>query len=259
MYFPTTDVLSPAVAGVPAAEIVSFETEDGITLAGWFVPAAVPSRRATVIVFNGNGGNRSYRGPLAAALADAGLSVLLFDYRGYGGNAGAPTEAGLAADARAARAYVASRPDVDPGRIVFFGESLGGAVAIALAAERPPAALILRSPFISATAIGQHHYRWLPVRWLLRDRYPSIDRIGRIDRPVLFIAGDRDSIVPADQTRALYEAAREPKALVIIPGADHNDAALLNGARMIREVLRFLDEHVPDINPGSTAAGPIPQ
>jgi fermentation-respiration switch protein FrsA (DUF1100 family) len=102
-----------------------------------------------VLVFNGNGGNRAHRAPLAAALSRSGLAVLLFDYRGYGGNPGAPTEPGLLADARAARAYLASRPGVDPGRLVYLGESLGAAVAVALAVEVPPLALVLRSPFTS--------------------------------------------------------------------------------------------------------------
>jgi fermentation-respiration switch protein FrsA (DUF1100 family) len=194
-----------------------------------------------VLVFNGNGGNRAYRAPLAEALRRRGFGVLLFDYRGYGGNAGTPSEAGLTADARAARAYAASRGDADPSRLIYFGESLGAAVAVRLAAEHPPAALILRSPFTSLADIGGHHYPFLPVRWLLRDRFASIDLIGRLRSPLLVIAGDRDRIVPTDHSRRLYAAAAAAarKKIVIVPGADHNDYELLAGDAMIEAIVEF--------------------
>ena len=161
--------------------------------------------------------------------------------RRYGGNAGAPTQSGLEADARAARAYLARRPDVDAARLVYFGESLGAAVAVGLATEHPPAALVLRSQFTSMADVGAVHYPILPVRLLLRDRYDSIGRIRRITAPLLVIAGSRDSIVPLDQSRRLYEAAAEPKTLMVIDGADHNDAALLIGSAMIESIATFLD------------------
>jgi hypothetical protein len=181
---------------------------------------------------------------LARALAAEDLAVLLFDYRGFGGNPGSPTETGLKADARAARDYLIRHQGVDANHLVYFGESLGSAVAVALAQEHPPAALILRSPFTSAIEVGQFHYRLLPVQWLLRDRFTSIDRIGHIRSPVLVIAGDRDGIVPVDQSRRLYSAANEPKALVIISGADHNDEVLQAGRQMIDAILQFLTANV---------------
>jgi fermentation-respiration switch protein FrsA (DUF1100 family) len=240
LYIPFGKVASPASVGLLQVEEVSFRTEDGLTLAGWFVPAKSRRPPFTILVFNGNAGNRSLRAPLALALAEAGLAVLLFDYRGYGENAGRPSEAGLVADGRAARAYLEQRRDVDPRRIVYFGESLGTGVAVALALERPPAALILRSPFASMSELGQYHYPFLPVRLLLSDRYPSIERIGQIRRPLLVIAGDRDSIVPPQQSRRLFNAALEPKELAMVPGADHNDYALLAGDLLIEKVVRFV-------------------
>lgn len=240
VYFPTSGVPTPGEIGLTDVEPVTFETIDGISLSGWFFAASGPSPRVTVLVFNGNAGNRAHRGPLAAALHRHGFQVLLVDYRGYGGNAGTPSENGLAVDGRAARAYLAGRLDVDRSRLVYFGESLGTAVAVDLAVEYPPAALVLRSPFTSLADLGQHHYPFLPVRLLLRDRFAAIDRIRRIRVPLLVIAGGHDRIVPIENSRRLYDAAIAPKTLLVLPDADHNDYELLAGDEMIEAMVRFL-------------------
>jgi uncharacterized protein len=240
VYFPTRDVPTPGQIGLTGVEPVMFDTSDGLGLSGWFFPASGPSPRVTVLVFNGNAGNRAHRGPLAAALQRQGLQVLLVDYRGFGGNPGAPSENGLTLDGRAAQAYLARRPDVDPSRLVYLGESLGTAVAVALAVEYPPAALVLRSPFTSMRDLGQRHYPFLPVGLLLRDRFAAIDQIQRIRVPLLVIAGGRDRIVPIENSRRLYDAAAEPKTLLVLPGADHNDYELLAGDEMIQAIVRFL-------------------
>jgi hypothetical protein len=240
MYFPAGGVPTPGELGLTGVEPMTFETIDGLRLSGWFFAASGPSPRVTVVVFNGNAGNRAHRAPLAAALCRHGLQVLLVDYRGYGGNPGAPSKNGLAVDGRAARAYLAGRPDVDRSRIVYFGESLGTAVAVDLAVEHPPAALVLRSPFTSMRDLGQHHYPFLPVDFLLRDRFAAIDQIQRIRVPLLIIAGGRDRIVPIENTRRLYEAAVAPTTLFVLPDADHNDHELLSGDKMIQAVVRFL-------------------
>jgi uncharacterized protein len=242
IYFPFGDVPAAASVGLVDAEAVMFPTDDGLMLNGWLVPARAPATGDVVIVFNGNAGNRGYRADLARGLADRGIAVLLFDYRGYGDNPGSPSEIGLAQDARAARRLVESRKDLDAQRITYFGESLGAAVAIGLALERLPRTLILRSPFTSLVDIGRHHYPFLPVKWLLRDRYPSLDRISHVSCPVLVIAAAHDSIVPTAQSRQLFQAAREPKQLVIVEGADHNDEALAAGPALISAVVIFLRE-----------------
>ena len=248
LYFPTPGPVPPAASVLPGAEDVTFETSDGLRLAGWFVPAPpggpadrVDRARPAVLVCNGNGGDRSMRAPLAAALSRMGLAVLLFDYRGYGGNPGHPTEEGLAADARAALGYLAGRPEVDPERVIYFGESLGAAVALRLATERPPAALVLRSPFASLAEVGRRHYPVLPVSLLLRDRYDSAALAGRLDAPLLVVAGGRDQIVPAGHSRRLFDAAPQPKRLVVLDGAGHNDDELLAGPRLLAELRTFLD------------------
>lgn len=240
IYFPSGELPSPADAGLPHAETVAIWTDDGLTLGGWFVPASPPSKGTTLIVFNGNGGNRANRALLAARLAEHGVASLLFDYRGYGGNPGTPSERGLASDARAARRYLASRGDVDQNRIVYFGESLGSAVAVGLAVEQAPFALILRSPFTSLVDVGRLHYPFLPVALVLRDRFTSRDRIAGVKSPLLVIAAAKDSIVPASQSERLYAAASPPKRLVIIDGAGHNDEEILAGPRVIAAIVDFL-------------------
>lgn len=233
----------PREAGLPSAIDVTIETEDGVTLGAWFVQPLPREQGWTVILFNGNAGNRALRAPLAARLAANGISVLMCDYRGFAGNPGYPTEDALARDARAALRWVVRRHDGNPGPIAYFGESLGTGVAVRLAAESEPAALILRSPFTSMVDVAQFHYPFLPARWLLRDRYPSIERIGRLSCPILVIAAERDSVIPASQSRRLYDAAPATRRRwLLIPGADHNDFEMFAGNALIDEVIRFLYE-----------------
>ena len=236
IYFPSPGPVPSAATVLPNGRDVVIETDDGIRLGAWYFPVAAEA--PAVLVFNGNGGDRSMRWPLAAALNRMGLSVLLFDYRGYGGNPGSPSEDGLAADARAAQEWLAAQPGVE--QIVYFGESLGAAVAVGLAVQRPPAALILRSPFTSLADVAAVHYPWLPVRRVLLDRYPSIDRIASVRAPLLVIAGDSDDIVPEQLSRRLYEAANAPKRYVVVPGAGPNDPARLDGTKMLDALGGFL-------------------
>ena len=238
IYFPFGPVPPPDAVGLDEALAVSFTTEDGLRLEGWLV-RGTPRPVATAIVFNGNGGHRGLRAPLAAGLAARGITTFLFDYRGYGGNPGAPSEAGLISDARAARAYVASRSDLDLSRLFYLGESLGAAVALQLAIEHRPRGLILRSPFSSLTAVGRHHYPALPVGLLLRDRYASIDVIPHLRAPLLMIVGSADRIVPAEDSRRLFTAAPDPKQLLELR-ADHNDYQLLAGEAMVAAIARFV-------------------
>lgn len=235
IYFPIEHV-PPIETMLTGWEEVTLSTDDGLTLDAWYHPPAPAA--AVVIVFNGNAGNRSDRAPLGAALAGGGFGVLLVDYRSYGSNEGHPTEAGLALDARAARRFVGERSPDHP--ICYFGESLGAAVAVELANEFPPAALILRSPFTSLVDIAGVHYPFLPVGVLLRDRYPSLDRIGSIDTPLVVIAGSADSIVPVEQSETIYRAAARPERLLVIDGADHNDFELLAGTDLVNIISEFL-------------------
>ena len=235
IYFPDTAV-PPAGSVLPRAQEITLRTEDGLTLGAWYVAPTGADRGITVLVMPGNAGSRALRAPLARRLAAKGFAVLLLDYRGYGGNPGSPSENGLIADARAACAYLADH-DVPAQRLIYFGESLGAAVATRLATEQPPGGLVLRSPFTDLAAVGSRHYPLLPVRLLLRDRFPVTELIGQVRAPTAVVYGSADTIVPPEQSAAVAAAAGGPVRAVSVAGADHNDAALLEGTELIAAVL----------------------
>jgi len=237
IYFPTAEV-PPLSMTLPGAREIGINTSDGLTLTGWFL--AAPDPTAVVLVLNGNAGNRANRAPLARSLVDRGYDVFLFDYRGYGGTEGSPSEEGLALDAKAALAALAEVAAGD--RLILFGESLGAAVAARLAVESPPAALVLRSPFPSLQAVAAVHYPYLPTGFLLRDRYDTLQSISLIKAPILVVAGSADSIVPTHLSRAVYEAASADAHWALIENADHNDPALSFDQPLLDAVDRFLDE-----------------
>jgi fermentation-respiration switch protein FrsA (DUF1100 family) len=241
LYLPSGAILRPESLGLASAEEVTIRTNDGLDLGAWFVPSLTGLAKTTVIVFNGNAGNRSYRAPLAAGLSRRGFNVLLFDYRGYGGNPGSPSEQGLSLDAEAAWVYVTKRRSQEGNRVVYFGESLGTAVAVSLATTHPPAALVLRSPFTSMTDVASHHYWFLPVRRLLWDRYDSLACLRRVRCPLLVIAGTGDRVIPFGLSRRLYDAASGPKSFLAVPGADHNNADLVSGSTVVDAVTRLID------------------
>jgi fermentation-respiration switch protein FrsA (DUF1100 family) len=260
LYFPGSAAPDPGLLP-PRGEAVELRTDDGLRLGAWFLrPAGAPAGGdrpvpgPAVLVCNGNAGDRSHRLPLATALADRGYAVLLFDYRGYAGNPGRPSEDGLRADARAAMAALAARPEVDRERIAYFGESLGAAVAGGLATERPPAALILRSPPSSIVEVGRHHYPYLPIfEPLLLDRYRLAEQLRAVRAPLLVLVAERDEIVPAALSRRVFDAAGEPKRYAALSAGHHNDPALLAGAELLAEVAAFLDEW---LGGGSSGARP---
>jgi uncharacterized protein len=234
LYFP--DRAAPTAP--PGVEEVHYTTDDGLVLTGWFLAPESRPPHATVVVSGGNGGHRGDRLPLAVELTARGYAVLLMDYRGYGGNPGSPSEDGLIADHRAAVSYVLDRPDVDRTRLVYFGESLGTGVAAARAAEQPPAALILRSPFPELADVGQSHYWFVPVGLLLRDRFPTSEHLAEYDAPTMVIAAEHDTVVPVELSREVADAHAD--TYVEIQGADHNDAAMLSGSKVLGAIDAFL-------------------
>jgi uncharacterized protein len=228
---------SPADRGL-AFEDVLVDTDDGARLHGWHVPGRRP---VTLLYCHGNAGNVSHRlAKLEALHRHLGVSVLLFDYRGYGRSSGRPSEAGTYADARAMRTWLARAA---PGPVVYTGESLGTAVATALAVDDPPAALVLEAPFTSVRALAS---ALLPgAGRLFRNRYDTLAAIARVRAPVLVLHGDADEVVPPDQGRAVFAAAPQPKSLAVVPGAHHNDAYLVGGEIYWQAWEAFLAGHVP--------------
>jgi fermentation-respiration switch protein FrsA (DUF1100 family) len=224
------------------AEEVWFKTADGVRLYGWLFHS--PSRPATasVIYFHGNGGNLSYCDWVGAELAARGLDVLIFDYRGYGRSEGEPVgERELYADADAAYDFLTRERGVAPGKLVLYGQSLGTAAAIDLAARRECGALVAESGLSSAADMAGAIMPWLPrsVRGLTKNKLDSVGKIARVSCPVLVVHGSRDDLIPAEQGRRLYDAAREPKQLKIIEGAGHNDLSNVGGGKYIDSLADF--------------------
>ncbi len=242
IYFPDNSRVPPAGDVIDGARDVEVHTEDGLDLGAWFVPAARrdPDLQMAVLVAPGNGGNRQGRAGLAEELSRRGLAVLLMDYRGYGGNPGSPNEDGLAADALAA-AEALEELGYPPERTIYFGESLGWGVVAALQVKRPPAGLVLRSPFTELADVGAHHYPWLPVRQLLKDRFPVVEHLSSSRVPVTVIYGDQDSVVPTELSAEVADSAPALFERVVIPGADHNDEVMF-GPRIAEAVVRLARE-----------------
>jgi hypothetical protein len=238
LYFPEGDPGPPPVGW----NEVTIPTGDGLELTAWHRSAEDAADRPLVLVFHGNAGNRAGRVPLGEGLSSRGFDVLLIDYRGYGGNPGAPSEHGLAEDAESAARFAGM---LAPDRaIVYFGESLGAAVSIGLAASMPPDGLVLVSPFTSVADVGRFHYPMAPS-WLIRESYPSLERVesGAIEGvPVLVAAGSGDTIVPVSQSRMIADAAGAE--WYEVPGADHNDPELRSAAAFVDRVATFIDRSV---------------
>lgn len=225
MYLPAPAPPPPAAAGVPEMTAVTARTADGLELMSWYAPA--DAGRPTMLFLQGNAGNFAHRAAKVAPFLGRGLGVMLAGYRGYNGNPGAPTEAGLYADGRAAVAWLAGQ-GVPPQDVVLYGESLGTGVATKLAAElaaanTPVRGVVLEAPYLSMPAAAQANYPWMPAKWLVKDRFDNRARIDALGAPVLFVHGRRDGIVPFRHGEALFAAAVEPKTARWFESARHND------------------------------------
>ena len=224
-----------------AGEEVFLDTEDGVRIHGFWLPAE--GARLGLLFLHGNAGNASHRLPNAVLLRRLGVSVLLLDYRGYGRSEGRPSERGVYADARAGLSHLAARGFPEE-RVVVFGRSLGGAVAVELARGRGLAGVILESTFTSVSDMVRSLFGFGGGP-LTRGRFDSLARIGELRAPLLFLHGDRDEVVPFALGRKLFEAAPEPKAFETIAGAGHNDTVAVGGAAYLERIRRFLDSLTP--------------
>ncbi len=219
---------------------VFFQTSDGLRLHGWFIPH--PRAQITLLWCHGNAGNISHRLENIRLLnARLPIHIFIFDYRGYGQSEGQVSEEGTYRDAEAALAYLRSRADVDPKKIVLFGRSLGAAVAAELAIREGGLALILETPFASIREMARQAFPFLPVGPLLRIRYDVVEKVKRIRMPLLVIHGDRDDIVPFEQGKKVFEAAQEPKEFYTIHGASHNDTYAVGGEAYFARLKGFIE------------------
>lgn len=235
IYLPDhTIAATPDLLGMRYEE-VWFDAADGVRLNAWLLHSRHPSGLA-VLLLHGNAGNISNRMEKYAALLDIGADVLAVDYRGYGASAGKPSEAGTYLDAQAAYRYLTETRRISPGKLVVYGESLGSAVAVDLASQANVGGVILEEAFTSATDVGQSLYPFLPMRWLMRTRYDSLSKIGRIKALLLIFHSRDDEFIPITHAQRLLAAARAPRELVELRGG-HNDAFLVSG-ELYRAALR---------------------
>lgn len=248
IFFPTRDITqTPADVGL-RYEDARFTAADGAQLHGWFVPAAGDKSADTLVWFHGNAGNIGDRiDNLLLLSRRLGVSVFIFDYRGYGNSSGKPSERGLYADGEAALAYLRARGDVDMTRLTLFGRSLGCAVAVELATRHPVKAVILESPFTSIDAMARRMRGGLtsliPTSWVVRSKFDSLSKIGNIHSPILLLHGDRDDIVPIGMAHELFAAANAPKRFYPIKGAGHNDTVLIGGDAYFNALKEFISDH----------------
>jgi fermentation-respiration switch protein FrsA (DUF1100 family) len=211
-----------ALADLPGLREVQMRTSDGIDLFAWY---KAPEHSAPLLIFfHGNAGSLASNLVRARRFADAGLGLLLVEYRGYSGNAGTPSEEGFAKDAAAALAFASAR-GIAPDRLVLYGQSIGTGVAVRAAAQNPVGAVILESAYTSVSQIAAQQFPYVPVRLLMRDPFDSLSRIGSIHAPLLLMRGLLDRTVPPWMGQAMFDAAREPKQLWTVPDGGHNDLA----------------------------------
>lgn len=220
MYFPDRERVSPASVGLAGVEELTFPSDDGVELIAWFKAPA--EGRATILFFTGNAGSAAWRAERVRHYISRGYGFAILNYRGYGGSTGSPSEQGLIADGLAAAEQLAQR-GIEPAGIVLHGESLGAGVAVQVATHHAFKALVLEAPFTTAVDVAAKAYPYLPARWLMHDRFESVNHIADVKAPVLIVHGEADELIPVSFGRRLFEAAAQPKSLLIVPNAGHSD------------------------------------
>jgi len=251
VYHPLAEIRNTPTDYGMKFEDVQLTTSDGLSLHGWYVPAA--DSRGVVLFCHGNAGNISHRLDSLFLWRGLGMDVLIFDYRGYGKSQGKPSEQGTHLDARAAWDYLVNQRQVPPGRIIIYGRSLGGAMAAPLAAEVHPRALILESTFTSIPDLGSDLYWFLPVRWLARFQYNTLEAVPKVRCPLLVVHSREDNLIPFSHGKRLFEAATAPKTFHAMRGG-HNEGWILSMHEGYRDALkRFCTE---SLAPQSAKTGP---
>jgi uncharacterized protein len=220
IYIPDRTRVDPRATGLQSVEEVVFKAADGTKLIAWYLPAR--TGKPTLLYFTGNSGNAANRAGKIKAIAADGYGVFMLNYRRYGGSEGRPSESRITADA--VSAYDTLRGlGVAPHDIVAYGESLGTAVATRLTLQRHVEGLVLEAPFTSIVEVGKLMWKYFPLDLIMADQYRTIERIGAVTAPLFIIHGGRDAIIPLDQARHVFHHAAEPKSMVVVPQAGHND------------------------------------
>lgn len=241
IYFPQQQISNtPKDIGLDYTS-VNIATSDGETLHGWWVPAS--NAKGTVLFFHGNAGNISHRINYLKMFEQLGYNTLLFDYRGYGQSSGVPSESGTYLDALAGWRYLTEIQGIATEQIVLFGESLGGAVAAWLATREKPGMLVLASAFTSVPDMAAEIYPFLPVRWLSRFNYNTLESLQSITCPVFIAHSAEDEIVPFEQSQQLFKAAPEPKQFLFLAGG-HNTGFIFKQPDWIKSLGVFMDGHL---------------
>ena len=248
IYIPDRTRVDPKAVGLQAVEEVVFKAADGTKLIAWYLPAR--TGKPTLLYFTGNSGNAANRAGKIKAIAGDGYGVFMLNYRRYGGSEGRPSESRITTDA--VSAYDTLRGlGVAPHDIVAYGESLGTAVATRLTLQRHVEGLVLEAPFTSIVEVGKLMWKYFPLDLIMADQYRTIERIGAVTAPLLIIHGGRDAIIPLDQARHVFHQAAEPKSMVVVPQAGHNDLF----ERGAWEKVRFFLESLRPV-PAVVMAGP---
>lgn len=247
MYHPDRLIELPTAYGAETAQVIPLTAEDGVTLEAWYIPPVNPAY-PLILYFHGNAGHIGNRMEKLGHFAAKGFGILALSYRGYGKSAGAPSEAGLFADARALLRYAMEDLKLPPERLLLYGESLGTGVATYAArqladAGTPVAALALEAPYTSVANRSQELYPFLPAFYMVRDKYESIKRIAGIHCPLLIFHGEQDTVIPVHHGRALLAAAQEPKEGFFFPGIGHTD---FDPEKLAEALVRLADQKKPE-------------
>ena len=245
IYYPAAAVdVTPKALGLPS-EDVTIDVEPGVKVHGWFIKGSKEPSVATVLFSHGNAGNIADRLDRVLSWRDLGADFLLYDYRGFGRSTGAPGEEGTYRDGRAAYDYLVKTRGIEAKRLVLMGESLGCAISIQIALDRPAAGLVLEAPFASIPHMASAIYPFLPAKFFVRTRYDNLEKMPRVRMPLLVVQGTRDEVIPVAQGKMVFGAAPSPKQYLAIEGAHHNDVYVIGGTQYKSALSDFLARVVP--------------
>ncbi len=226
---------------IQGVDIVNVTTKDGQSLEAWYIPPKDPNM-PVIVFFHGNAGSYGDRIYKSQHYANNGYGLLLAEYRGYGGNSGRHSEEGFYHDGRAYIKWLRNVKNIKPEKVIIYGESIGSGIAVQMATEYKVAALILEVPFSSLVDVASNLYPFVPVKYLLKDRYMNIDKIENINNaPLLILYGHKDQVIPFSSAKSLFDKATEPKKLIEFPQANHNNLYEFGASQHVLDFLTSIE------------------